>query len=126
MGFAGAILSLFNANKENSIVGAKVIECGNRYTYIGGSVYSIIQNVTKNNDMLYCDVANVELLRQSSNCFCLYAIPHSVQLKEGDVQSIKRQLSEELMKINNITSVDDFNKRFRIDIVNRQIMVRLI
>ena len=126
MGFADVFGSFFNANKEDSVVGANRVAYANKYTYIGGSVYSIIQNVTKNNDILYADVVNKELLEQGSNCLCLYEIPHSIQLKEGDLQSIKRQLREELMTLYNITSLDDFNKRISIKIVNRQILVRTI
>lgn len=126
MGFANVFGSFFNANKEDSVVGTSKVIYSNKYTYIGGGVYSIIQSVTKNNDILYADVVNKELMDQGSNCLCLYSIPHSIQLKEGDLQSIKRQLRYELMNVNGITSIDDFNKRFKIDIVNRQIMVRMI
>ena len=98
----------------------------NTYTYIGASIFIIIKNVTRNADIQYSDVANEQLLRQSSEKSYLFEIPTFITIREENLVAIKRLLKDELVRIYQVQSNADFNKKFKLDIVNNQIILRML
>lgn len=98
----------------------------NTYTYIGASIFIIIKNVTRNADIQYSDVANEQLLSQSSEKSYLFEIPTFIAIREENLVAIKRLLKDELIRIYQVQSNADFNKKFKIDILNNQIILRML
>lgn len=96
---------------------------GNTYSYWGTIVYSILVNVSRNCDIRIVDISNIELMRQSTLSSLIYEIPECVLVDEATKSKIKRLIRDELAKYHGIKTVDEFNKKYRVDIVNRQIFI---
>lgn len=125
-GIMETVNSLIEEKKRENDLKNFGISVANKYGYIGTSVYLIIQDVTRNTEIQLVDVANEELLKLSTNANFIYVVPTYVELKAENVQAIKRRVKQTLSEIFSITSNEAFNRKFKVDLVNRQILIRMM
>lgn len=98
----------------------------NIYGYIGGSLFSAIVSETNNPEVQYQDVACEELLRLTTPRTFVYRIPEFIQLNSSNEMAIKRRMRNELVRIFNIQSNEEYKSKYLVELLNRQVIVRFL